>query len=384
MDTRVVWLAVAAFVGAIEGGLISGLLPLIGADFGLSQGQAGLLVIGYALAYAVAPPLLAVLLGRVGRRRILAGAEFGLAFCALLMATMPLFEALVLVRTALAVAAGTFTGTALATAAMLAPPGERGRYMQVISLGQAIAALVGIPLGAWAATQFGWRVDYYALALMAGLASLILYKTLPRGMLADQLTIRDRIVVLRNPGVGAALLATLVFMVGTTPISVYIGAFLNGLGLDYALLPLVLFATGVGAVACGTTAGRIADRLGNVRTGLVAKAAVLLAMVFYLLLPMLPKELLLPAVLALAAIQGYVGRAYYIASSSHMAHLVPTAVPVAISLHASTFQVAMAIAALMGGFIVDYWGALLLPGTAIPLVLVSVLIWRTVPEEVRK
>lgn len=207
-DKRLLWLAMAAFVGAIEGGLIAGLLPLIGVEFGISQGQAGLVIMGYALAYAVAPPLLAVLLGRVGRRRILAGAELCLAFCALLMAVLPMFEGLVIARTALAVAAGTFTGTALAAAAMLAPLGQRGRYMQVISLGQALAALIGIPLGAWAAAEFGWRVDYYAIAFMAGLASLLLYKTLPAGMLGDQLTVRDRVRVLHNPGVGAALLST--------------------------------------------------------------------------------------------------------------------------------------------------------------------------------
>ena len=79
MDSRLFWLALAAFMGAVEGGLIAGLLPLISADMGVSIGQAGLLVLGYSLAYAIGTPLLAVLLGGVGRRRILAGAEFGLA-----------------------------------------------------------------------------------------------------------------------------------------------------------------------------------------------------------------------------------------------------------------------------------------------------------------
>ena len=63
MDTRVFWLAVAAFVGAIEGGMIAGLLPLISADFGVSLGQAGLVVLFYSLAYAAGPPALAVMLG---------------------------------------------------------------------------------------------------------------------------------------------------------------------------------------------------------------------------------------------------------------------------------------------------------------------------------
>lgn len=128
-------------------------------------------------------------------------------------------------------------------------------------------------------------------------------------------------------------------MIGTTPITVYIGTLLIEIGLSYEVLPGVLLATGIGAVACGTMAGRVADHLGNVRTGLIARAAILVTMTLYLALPHLPRETLLPMMLTIAAVHGFVGRAYYIASSSQMAHLAPTAVPVAISLHASTFQV---------------------------------------------
>lgn len=380
MDSRVFWLALAAFVGAIEGGSIAGLLPLIGAEFGVSAGQAGLVVLGYSLAYAAGPPMLAVLLGGVGRRRVLAWSEFGLACCALLMAIMPWFEGVVVVRTILALAAGTFTGTAMATAAMLAPYGQRGRYMQVISLGQALAALVGVPAGAWLAANFGWRIDYYALAAMAGLAALALYTQLPRGMPGDTQTMRDRIRVLRNPGVGSALVATLLFMMGTAPFMVYVGALMAALGIGYELLPLVLLAGGVGAVACGTVAGRMADTLGSVRTGLIGGIAVVGVMASYLVLPLLPAGWVLTGLLVVACVQGFVGRTYNIAVTSHMAHLAPTAVPVAISLNMSTFSIGMAVAAAVGGIVVDVWGALLLPLLGIPLVVASLLIWRTVPE----
>ncbi len=380
MDSRVFWLALAAFVGAIEGGSIAGLLPLISAEFDVSLGQAGLVVLGYSLAYAAGPPLLAVLLGGVGRRRVLAWSEFGLALCALLLAIMPVFEGVVIVRTILAIAAGTFTGTAMATAAMLAPRGQRGRYMQVISLGQAIAALAGVPLAAWAAANFGWRIDYFALAAMAGLAALALYRRLPRGMPGDSLTIRDRIRVLRNPGVGPALLATLLFMMGSAPFMVYVAALMAAVGLGYELLPVVLFAGGVGAVACGTVAGRMADTLGSVRTGTIGGVAVVGVMASYLLLPVLPPGWVLPVLLAISVVQGFVGRTYNIAVTSHMAHLAPTAVPVAISLNMSTFSIGMAVAAAVGGIVVDTWGAMLLPLLGIPLVIASLLIWRTVPE----
>lgn len=380
MDSRLYWLALAAFVGAIEGGLIAGLLPLISTDLGVSLGQAGLVVLFYSLAYAFGPPLLALLLGGVGRRRILAGAEFGFAVCALLIVLSTTFEALVVVRTALAVVAGTYTGTAMATAAMIAPYGKRGRYMQVISMGQAIAALAGVPLGAWIAAQFGWRVVYVMLAIMAGLAATALYMRLPKGMMGDTLSIPDRLRVLRNPGVGRALLSTLLFMIGSSPLIVYIGALMAAVGVGYEMLPLVLLAGGIGAIACSATAGRMSDRFGSGRTATIAGLAVIVVMAIFFGLAWLPPGFALPALMLTVGAQGFVGRTYSIAVASHMAQIAPGAVPVAISLNMSAFMIGMAVAAALGGIVLDTWGAIALPLIGIPLVAMALIVWRSVPD----
>ncbi len=380
MDSRLLWLALAAFVGAVEGGLIAGQLPLIGAEMGVSLGQAGLLVVGYSLAYAIGTPVLAVLLGGVGRRRVAAGAEFSLAICALLLALAQVFELMVVVRTVLAVAAGTLTGTALSTAAMLAPEGQRGRYMQVITVGQSLAALVGVPLGAWIATQYSWRINYGAIAAMAAAASLALYLGLPRGMLADTQTMRDRIRVLSNRGVRPALVSTLLFMAGALPISIYIGAVLSSAGVKIEVLPLVFFAGGVGALATGLTAGRLADRIGNRATSIWTSAAVMAVLVLMAALPVLPEAIRLPLMLAGFVAHAYVVWTFSIAVQSELAHLAPSSVPVAISLNMSAFNIAMAIAAAGGGVIVDAWGAGVVALAGVPLVVASLAIWFTMRE----
>jgi predicted MFS family arabinose efflux permease len=384
MDSRLFWLALAAFVGAIEGGLIAGILPLISADLGVSLGQAGLLVLFYSLAYALGPPLLALLLGGVGRRRILAWSEFGLAVCALLMVLMPFFEGLVIIRTVLAVVAGTYTGTAMATAAMLAPPGKRGRYMQVISMGQAIASLAGVPLGALLAVQLGWRFEYMALAVMAGLAALALYIKLPRGMPGDTMTIGERLQVLRNPAIGTALLSTLFFMIGSAPLMVYISAILTAANVGYEALPLVFLAGGIGAIACSATAGRMSDRFGSHRTATIAGVAVIVDMAIFIALPYVPPDLSLLALSLTVGAQGFVVRTYSIAVASHMAQIAPRAVPVAISLNMSAFMIGMAVAAAVGGVVLDSLGAMMLPLIGIPLVGIALLIWRRVPEGERE
>ena len=384
MDSRLFWLSLAAFVGAIEGGLIAGILPLISADLGVTLGQAGMLVLFYSLAYAFGPPLLALLLGGVGRRRILAWSEFGLAVCALLMVLMPFFEGLVIIRTVLAVVAGTYTGTAMATAAMLAPLGQRGRYMQVISMGQAIASLAGVPLGALLATQFGWRMEYVALAIMAALAALALYVKLPRGMPGDQMSIGERLRVLRNPAMGTALASTLVFMIGSAPLMVYISALMTAAHVGYDALPLVLLAGGVVAIACSATAGRMSDRFGSRRTATISGLLVIAVMAVFVGLPFVPADLALPALMLTVGAQGFMVRTYAIAVASHMAQIAPEAVPVAISLNMSAFMIGMAVAAAVGGIVLDSFGAMALPLIGGPLVGLSLLIWRQVPEGERE
>jgi DHA1 family inner membrane transport protein len=380
MDSRLIWLALAAFVGSTEGGLIAGLLPSISEDMNVTPGQAGQVVLGYSLSYAIGTPVLAVLLGSIGRRRILAGAQLTLALCALLIAVSPFFAWLVGARTLLAVAAGLFTGTALAVAAMIAAPGERGRALQIVSMGQALAVLVGVPVGAWVATTYSWRIDYIAIALMAAIAAGALFLKLPTGMHGDAQTMADRARVIRNPGVMPALLTTMLFMVAAYPPLIFIGAVMDEAAIDKAGLPLMLFANGVGAVVAGMSAGRLADRIGNRQVVAGTSLLLIACLAAIVALPYLPLAIRSAALFVTMAVVGYCGWAYWIAHCSQMAHLAPSSVPVAISLNLTALNIGVAIAAAVGGVVLDQWGANMLSIVAIPVGIAGVLVWWTIPD----
>jgi len=380
MDSRLFWLALAAFVGATEGGLIAGVLPSISQDMGVTIGQAGLIMVGYALAYAIGTPLLAVVLGGVGRRRILAWSELGLAVCALLIAIAPAFPVLVAMRTVLAVCAGTFTGTAMATAAMLAPTGQRGRAIQIVTMGQSFAVLIGVPVGAYVAAHFNWRFNYAAIAAMAAAAALVLYLRLPKGMHGDTQSMKDRIRVLGNPGVVPALVVTLLFIGSSFPLVIYIGAFMQEVGLGLEALPIVLLASGIGSVAASLSAGIIADRLGN-RTAVATSALMLIVgLGAFAVVATIPQEFRLGLLLVVLAIQGYVGWGYWIAHCSQIAHLAPSSVQVAISLDMAALNIGMAVAAAAGGIVVDNWGAVALPYAGAPFAVLALIVWLSIRE----
>jgi predicted MFS family arabinose efflux permease len=123
----------------------------------------------------------------------------------------------------------------------------------------------------------------------------------------------------------------------------------------------------------------MSDRFGSRRTASMAGLAVIVVMAIFVALPHLPTQLSLPAMMLTVGAQGFVVRTYSIAVASHMAHLAPGAVPVAISLNMSAFMIGMAVAAAVGGVVLDSFGATMLPMIGGPLVAVSLVIWRLVP-----
>lgn len=371
MDSRLFWLALAAFVGSTEGGLVGGLLPLIADDMNVTAGQTGQVVLGYSLAYAIGTPILSVLLGGVGRRRVLAGGELLLAVSALLIAVSPFFLWLVSARTLLAIGAGLFTATALATAAMIAPPGQRGRALQVVSMGQSLAALIGVPVAAYVATNYSWRIDYFAIAIAAFAVAIALYVKLPKGMHGDTQTLGDRVRVLGNRGIVPAVLTTVVSSVAVSFPTIFIGPMVTMAGLGRDVLPIPLFAAGAGAVLASATAGRVADRLGN-RTAVISACVAAIAVVAgFMAVPVLPEGWRLVLLFCLYLGLSYVAWGYWIAHCSEMAHLAPNSVPVAISLNLTAFNVGVAIAAGLGGAIVDGWGAQALAYVGVPIAVLA-------------
>jgi predicted MFS family arabinose efflux permease len=214
---------------------------------------------------------------------------------------------------------------------------------------------------------------------MAAAAALALYVKLPRGMLGDTQTMGDRIRVLGNPGVGAALITTFLIMCGTIPLLIYVGAIMAEVGIGHEAMPVVLLANGIGAVIASVSGGRIADWLGNRRAVSVALLVLIVGNAAFALLPVLPPEPRLALLLGLFALQGYVVSVYWIAHCSEMAQLAPSSVPVAISLDMAALSFGMAIAAAAGGIIVDNWGTSTLPYAAAPGVMLALFVWLAFP-----
>jgi len=118
MSLRLLPLVLGAFAIGSETFMISGVLPAIAGDLGVSPSAAGSLVTVFALAYAFGSLLLAVASAGVERKRVLMVAMGAFAAANILAAFAPGFLMLAAARVLLALTAGAImpAATAFATA----------------------------------------------------------------------------------------------------------------------------------------------------------------------------------------------------------------------------------------------------------------------------
>jgi DHA1 family inner membrane transport protein len=182
MPIALLALSLAAFSVGTGEFVISGILPILSGDLGVSIPNAGLLVAAYAAAVAIGGPILAVLTAGLPRKPmivvLLACFTVGQAFCAL----APTYLWLMTARLFVACCHGLFFGVASVAATSLVPDRKRGMAMALFLGGITVANVLGIPFGTAIGNAFGWRWTFCAIGACGLIATAAVGVLLP----ADQ------------------------------------------------------------------------------------------------------------------------------------------------------------------------------------------------------
>ncbi len=293
MDYRVVAnLFLVLFLGVADNQMIAALLPAFVDSLHISVEKAGLLVVVYSIAAAVAAFVSGTLSDHYGRRWLLLVGVLGFGLTSSAAARAQNFGQLLGARAFTGLAAGCISTCAIAFAGDWFAYSVRGKAIGLISSAYFAAPILGVPLAAQIADRFGWReafLFFAALALVAALLSTTLPEEQRRPRSASgkfRATFQSfQSFLLRRDTVAALVIAFLVSG-GLVGFITYIGQWLhNNFGLSTRTIGWIFMLGGVVSLGSAPLGGMISDRLGK-RTVSIASNVLLATAVA--LVPFLP------------------------------------------------------------------------------------------------
>ncbi|MFD2474727.1 Cmx/CmrA family chloramphenicol efflux MFS transporter [Amycolatopsis silviterrae] len=241
--------------------MITGLLPGMAADLGVSIPDAGLLISAFAVGMVVGAPLLAVGTIRLPRRTTLLGLLVVFSAAHVIGAVSDGYGVLFATRVVSALACAGFWAVAASTTVNLVPEAKRGQALAVLVGGLTVANVVGVPAGTLLGQHAGWRSAFWAVAALSVVAAIAVLAAVPRTTTETEAPrIAEELKVFRRSRLWLALgvIALLQAMVFAT-FSYLAPLLVSVAGLPESGVPVVLALFGGGAVIGIFAGGKLAD-----------------------------------------------------------------------------------------------------------------------------
>ncbi|WP_211186912.1 MFS transporter [Achromobacter sp. Bel] len=338
------------FICIVTETLPAGLLPQISDGLDVSASLAGQMVTAYALGSLLAAIPLTIATRGWRRRNVLLLTIVGFLVFNSATALSSHYGVTLVARFFAGMAAGLAWSLLAGYARRMVAPYQQGQAMALAMVGTPIALSLGVPLGTLLGSAVGWRAAFWIMSgLTLGLIAWVLARVpdYPGQSAHERMPLRR---VFTTPGVRRVLAVVIAWMLAHNILYTYIAPFVAPAGLG-ARVDLVLFIFGASALAGIWITGKLVDR--HLRVTVLASLAAFGATA--LAFGLVPAN---PAVV-------YVGVAVWGISFGGAATLLQTALAdaagrgadVALSMNVVAWNGAIAGAGVVGGMLLDVWGA---------------------------
>ena len=354
-------LSMAGFIAILTETLPAGLLGHIASGLQVSEAMAGQLVTAYALGSLLAAIPLVTLTQGWRRRRVLMLAVLGFGVFNTVTAVSEHYTLTLAARFMCGVAAGLAWGVIAGYARRMVSVSQQGRAMAVAMIGAPLALSLGVPAGTWLGDLLSWRSTF----VLVSLATLVLmgwvllsvpdFDGLPAGRRA---AIGQ---VLATPGVSAVLAVIFTWVLAHNVLYTYIVPFLQAGGMAGSTGPVLLLFGCAALVGIGVVGALIDRHLRRLVLGSLVGfgvASVLLGLAT-------GAPLLVYFSVALWGLSfGGAGTLLQTAS----ADAAGEGADVAQSMIVTVWNLAIAVAGLVGGVLLSHWGVQSFPWLLLALV----------------
>ncbi len=307
----VAMLAFLQFTIVLDFMVLSPLGALLMPTLAIEPRQFGLVVSVYAIAAAIAGILAAGFADRYDRKKFLmffyAGFVIGTLFCGL----APTYPTLLAARIVTGLFGGVVGAASFAIVADVFPLTMRGRVMGLIMTAFGASQVLGIPIGIFLATHFGWHAPFLMIAGVALVVGVVIVLRMPPvdthlQQTRHQHPMRHLWKTASSSRYWVGFAATMLLATGGFMLMPFASAFtVNNQHIALDRLPIMYAITGVCSLIFGPLIGRLSDRYGKYSLFCVTSSIVIVVVIFYTYLENAPLwEMVIVSVVMFACVTG--------------------------------------------------------------------------------
>ncbi|MCI1633128.1 MAG: MFS transporter [Liquorilactobacillus nagelii] len=244
--------------------IIVGIINDVAQQFSVSVAAVGLLVTLFAAVYAIATPLISLLIGK--HRLYWSLVLLVTIFIAgnLLTALAGNYIVLAISRMLTAVVSGAIVSLAITFGSFLAPMEKRAGLIAWIFSGFSIAAVFGVPVGTWISSYTSWRNVFWLISLLGVVTLILAMKCLPAGLRQQQTrNFFSQLAIFGDRRIRLGVLLPMFNLAGIYVFYTYLQPlFAQALNFHSNTIAVLLFGYGFMSLLGNLYSGRMADENG--------------------------------------------------------------------------------------------------------------------------
>ena len=257
------------------------MLPLIAASFDVTPSAAGYVISGYAIGVVIGAPLFMLLTNKMNRRTALMLFTGMMCVANGLSAIATSLPEMVFFRVLSGLPHGAYFATSLLVAASMAPMGKRASYMSFVFSGLTIATIVGVPMATLVGQYVRWRLCMAIVAVLALVATLLVYKLVPSSPVTKPTSLKDEFGVLKNKLVWSISGIIFIGFGGVFCIYTYLAdTILVVTETPEYTISIAMMMFGIGTTIGNWACGKLADKSPVSTTGIALLCSVVIAVLY--------------------------------------------------------------------------------------------------------
>lgn len=344
MPAGLIALALGGFGIGLTEFVITGLLPEVAADYGVTETTAGWLVTGYALAVIVGALGLTAATTRLPRKQVLLGLLVLFVIGNTLSAAAPTYGVMMIGRVVAALCHGAFFGIGSVVASNMVARERRASAVALMFTGLTASNVLGVPFGTLLGQALGWRATFWAIAGIGVVALVGVLVLVPAVRQTEQPSLVREMSAFRSGQVWLSLGITVLGYGGMFGAFTYIAYTLTSVsGFASSTVPWLLVVFGVGLFVGNFVGGKLAARSID-GTLLVVLSALTVVLALFALVATSPVLTMVALVL-----MGAFGFATVPALQTRVMHHADHAPTLASGANIAAFNLGNALGAWIGG-----------------------------------